>query len=397
MSFRKRNLGLSSQNPPTSTSSPQPQPPHPGTRPSPIDGRPTTSTGTPTLDALFGGHGGLLLGNSLLIEESGTTDFAGTLLRFYAAEGVVQGQQVHVVGVPEGWGRELPGLVEGKDEGRGTDRPEGEAEQEKMKIAWRYERMGQFGEERQTGSRNPRAPTPNRTPFSLPSSPSDAAAQNHQPFCHTFDLTKRLIPPSSSVPIIYHPVSPTDLNLLTPLLSSLSNSLTASSPSLPHRVLIPNLLSPLLYPFTTAHPHILLPFLHSLRALLRKHPLQLTIMITLPLTLYPRHTGLVRWTELLIDGVIELTPFPHDHYLAVSDTAKTAKGKEDEKPQGLLKVLRVPVLSEKGQGLGASGVGGEDMAFWVSRRRFVIKPFSLPPVEGDQEAQGDATKVEIDF
>ena len=121
-------------------------------------------------------------------------------------------------------------------------------------------------------------------------------------------------------------------------------------------------------------------------------------MITLPLTLYPRHNGLVRWTELLIDGVIEFTPFPHDHHLAASDTSRTAKGKEDEKPQGLLKVLRVPVLSEKGQGLGASGGGGEDMAFWVSRRRFVIKPFSLPPVEGDQEAQqGDATKVDLEF
>ena len=39
--------------------------------------------------------------------------------------------------------------------------------------------------------------------------------------------------------------------------------------------------------------------------------------------------------------------------------------------------------SEKGQ----NGGGGEDMAFWVSRRRFVVKPFSLPPVEGDKEAQ----------
>lgn len=163
MSFRKRNLGLSSQNSPTSTSSSsssQVQPPPPGTRPSPIDGRPITSTGTPSLDALSGGHGGLVLGNSLLIEESGTTDFAGTLLRFYAAEGVVQGQQVHVVGVPEEWGRGLPGLVEGKDGGRGTEGSEGEAEKEKMKIAWRYERLGQFGEERETGARNPRGGNP---------------------------------------------------------------------------------------------------------------------------------------------------------------------------------------------------------------------------------------------
>jgi len=65
--------------------------------------------------------------------------------------------------------------------------------------------------------------------------------------------------------------------------------------------------------------------------------------------------------------------------------AAAAGGKEDEKPQGLLKVWRVPVQSEKG--MGTAGVGGEDMAFWVSRRRFVVRPFSLPPVEGDVEAQ----------
>lgn len=46
---------------------------------------------------------------------------------------------------------------------------------------------------------------------------------------------------------------------------------------------------------------------------------------------------------------------------------------------------RVPVQSEKG--MGTAGVRGEDMAFWVSRRRFVVRPFSLPPVEGDLEAQ----------
>ena len=99
-----------------------------------------------------------------------------------------------------------------------------------------------------------------------------------------------------------------------------------------------------------------------------------------------------------MDGVIELTPFPHGHYLsASSENTTTAKGKEDEKPQGLLKMLRLPVLSEKGQGVGAGATGGEDMAFWVSRRRFVVKPFSLPPVEGDQEAQSESTKVDIEF
>ena len=122
-----------------------------GVRPSPLDGRPTTSTGTQSLDALLAGHAGLALGNSLLIEEEGTTDYAGSLLRFYAAEGVVQGHQVHVLGMGEQWGRELPGLIgiAGEDIKSGKELEEEakmKKEQDKMKIAWRYERLGQFGE-----------------------------------------------------------------------------------------------------------------------------------------------------------------------------------------------------------------------------------------------------------
>lgn len=73
------------------------------------------------------------------MEESGTTDYAGVLLRFYAAEGLVQGHHVHVVGLPEQWGRNLPGLAETMEGGLSS------ATQDKMKIAWRYENLGQFG------------------------------------------------------------------------------------------------------------------------------------------------------------------------------------------------------------------------------------------------------------
>lgn len=147
MSFRKRNVGLAgpSSAPTSPKDSPVTHASLPGVRPSPLDGRPTTSTGTQTLDDLLAGHAGLALGNSLLVEENGTTDFAGALLRYYAAEGVVQGHTVHVVGVGEQWGRELPGLVGGggavgKESGSGVG-----VDQEKMKIAWRYERLGEFG------------------------------------------------------------------------------------------------------------------------------------------------------------------------------------------------------------------------------------------------------------
>lgn len=150
MSFRKRNVGVSQGADRASALNSPAQPPkpsprlesNPGIRPSSDDGRPTTSTGTRSLDNLLAGHGGLPLGKILLIEESGTTDFAGALLRYYAAEGVVQDQRVHAVGVPEQWGRTLPGLVGPADT---VDEKPDKKKGERMKIAWRYERMGEFG------------------------------------------------------------------------------------------------------------------------------------------------------------------------------------------------------------------------------------------------------------
>lgn len=221
------------------------------------------------------------------------------------------------------------------------------------------------------------ASTPNRAPLTLSSQVHEQALPS-QPYCHTFDLTKRMVPPATSPPITYHPVS----SDFSKLLASLSTSLTSHSTSI-HRLIIPTLLSPLIYPPSATSPTVLLPFIQSLRALLRRFSARLTILITFPLSLHPRSAGLTRWIELLSDGVIELTPFPHGHRLAAPDS-NTAKGKEDENPQGLLKVWKVPVQSEKGQGVGKAG---EDMAFWVSRRRFMIKAFSLPPVEGDERAQ----------
>ena len=151
MSFRKRNVGLTpgaARDRDATAAITQPAPKSvianaPGIRPSPVDGRSTTSTGIESLDDLLAGHAGLPMGTTLLVGENGTTDYAGALLRFYAAEGAVQGHHVHVVGFPEAWGRELPGLVEG-----GQRAPKPQSADEKMKIAWRYERQNHLLAER---------------------------------------------------------------------------------------------------------------------------------------------------------------------------------------------------------------------------------------------------------
>lgn len=142
MSFRKRNVGVAQPGDPAAGRVQSDKAPVPGVRPSPLDGRLTTSTGTRSLDALLAGHAGLAMGTSVLIEESGTTDFGSALLRYYAAEGVVQGHNVHVLGMNEAWGRELPGLSGAESS---VKKEVSRNSEERMKIAWRYERLGEFG------------------------------------------------------------------------------------------------------------------------------------------------------------------------------------------------------------------------------------------------------------
>ena len=223
-------------------------------------------------------------------------------------------------------------------------------------------------------------------------------------FCHSFDLTKRLTLPSPTA-MAFVPVRPVQdsASPFPPIFQTISHQLSSSNSDSIHRLVIPTLLSPAFYPPSASNPENILQFLHSLRALLRQYPTRLTALISLPLTLYPRSTGLVCWMELLSDGVIELVPFPHTIDPGPSLTSSGAATAEEEKPQGMVKVHRLPIFHEHGGG-GPGGAGhGDDLAFTVSRRKFVIKPFTLPPIEGDTEAQkgdiekGKATKVDIDF
>ncbi len=141
MAFRKRNIALGG--PSQGSSNDQPAKSASGIRPSTLSSQPVVSTGAASLDSLLGGHGGLALGSSLLIEESSTTDFSGALLKYYAAEGICHGHVLHVLGVGDAWVRELPGVADEKSK---SSRSSTAADEEKMKIAWRYERLGQAGE-----------------------------------------------------------------------------------------------------------------------------------------------------------------------------------------------------------------------------------------------------------
>jgi elongator complex protein 4 len=91
--------------------------------------------------------------------------------------------------------------------------------------------------------------------------------------------------------------------------------------------------------------------------------------------------------EILSDGVFELSPFPYNHMQSLSISGAAID--KEERPQGMLAVHKLPVFHEKGGGGGGEDLG-EDLAFTLSRRKFMVAKFSLPPVEGDREAQEEA-------
>lgn len=212
------------------------------------------------------------------------------------------------------------------------------------------------------------------------------------PFCHNFDLTKRLVIPQDAR--IIHIAVNSGPDPFKDILKRLEQSLQNSSAESIHRLVIPSILSPALYPSHASQPENIIRFLRSLRTLLKQHPTKLTAMLTLPLELYPRPSALIRWAETLTDAVIELTPFPHLMDDSTTTTTSTDPKTTDDQPQGMLNVHKLPIISERGEGgAGPANSIGADLAFTVSRRRFAIEPFSLPPVEGEREAQGEGPKV----
>jgi elongator complex protein 4 len=165
-----------------------------------------------------------------------------------------------------------------------------------------------------------------------------------------------------------------------------------------HRIMVPNMLSPTLYSGAQCRPEEALQFLHGLRALLRRHATKVTAMITLPVALYPRSSGLTRWMEILSDGVLELVPLSLGAVHAPPPSERS-DSKSEEQTQGLLRVHSLPIFHEKGGG-GSDGHAREDMSFSLSRTKgLIIKPFSLPPL-GEDETQNEVegtTKAAIDF
>jgi elongator complex protein 4 len=417
MSFRKRSTPLPPRpphgtptptlqptTPPQTTAQPRPAlPPPPGTRPSTHPSRPalaTTSTGTPTLDALLGLGAGQPLGTALAVAERGTTDFAAPLLRCCAAQGVAAGQAVFVAGAGAAWAAALPGVVAAgpakpSDEKSTAGDKGGEVhvaagenqrpapagdEADRMKIAWRYQRLRAAGES-EDGALG-QALYCREISILMLIGALRSGSDDSPPFCYTFDLTKRLAYTPSSIRPVFLPSTPAcPLPSLDMVIQHLKKH-----PNIPARLILPSFLSPLYYPALPTSPQAVIRYLHRLRALLRKHQ-NLIVMLSWPLSLYPRGSTLAWWMELLVDGVITLEPLPHGFRVDNGVAPAKADGENQEAIQGFLHITKLPFLTERG--IGASKV--DDMAFAVGKRGFVIKPFSLPPLEGEQENVASAS------
>lgn len=222
-------------------------------------------------------------------------------------------------------------------------------------------------------------------------STSAAASQSTSTFCHTFNLTKRLESTVIKGQFYASPINPLSGSLLqSPLktfLGKVLSILDSTPPTSLHRILVPSLLSPTLYGPSACQPSEVLQFLHALRALLRRYSTRLTAFVTVPISLFPRSTGLIRWAELLSDGVLELVPLQQETH-----TVKNLKN--EDKAQGLLKVHSLPIFHEKGGGMDESW-RREDLSFRLSASTgLIITPYSLPPIDEDETPTAETKKAD---
>ena len=123
-------------------------PSYPGTRISPASNLSLiTSTGISSLDDILGG--GLPLSCSLVFAAPDIHSSYGELIeKYFVAQGLAVGHSICVVSEdPEGFMRDVMWFAKGQNVKSGNDSEEEDKstdQSQKVKIAWRYEKMKQF-------------------------------------------------------------------------------------------------------------------------------------------------------------------------------------------------------------------------------------------------------------
>ncbi|KXN89848.1 Elongator complex protein 4 [Leucoagaricus sp. SymC.cos] len=350
-------------------------PSYPGTRPSPASSSTTiTSTGIPSLDDILGG--GLPLSCSMLILAPDMHSSYGSLIqKYFVAEGLASGHRVVVVdGDPEDFVRDIMWCPKsytasesrsgsGSENGLDSDDDERtQGQDQKIKIAWRYEQMKQF-----------------QTSVKLSSLPSDD-------YCHTFDLSVRV--PDSVVQgalqagklicfkVSRRPEQPSTAEVLQRLSEILTSQGNGNAPI---RVCIPYLGSPFWGSLTSQN---LAYFLYSLRSTLRKHPVACA-SIGLPPHISKETWGGAGWRQRLgwlSDAAVSLAAFSADPSLSGIFPSHHGIVHIETLPAPHMLVPPSDRFSTL-RGLSASsasGGGGENnLAFKCTRKRLVCETLHL--------------------
>lgn len=341
-----------------------------GIRPSLITSQPTISTGTSDLDKILG-HQGLPLGNSLLIQESGTTDFGSILLRCFAAQGIMHNRvsesvncHVIVVGLSSEWAKDLPGVYKGSSKEKkkamiqdqqgkiNVSNLSSSTTERDMKIAWRYELNKKVQDEN--------------------------LSEVNENYNHQFDITERLRPVPNNTEISFVQLS-SDYKQIMANITTVINQQIKQNPSKTIRIIIPNVLIPSLYPPSFSQPCFMVPFFHSLRGLLKRYSNNVALVSTIPIDLYPRTNNLTNTLENLSDAVIHLQPFSQEMSQLIERAYKNEPGKVQH---GLVNILKLPVLAER----GLMTIHDGEYAFKNGRKKFEIEEWGIP-VEDEETEQ----------
>ncbi|EGW32500.1 uncharacterized protein SPAPADRAFT_61563 [Spathaspora passalidarum NRRL Y-27907] len=365
---------------------------NPGVRPSVITSQPTISTGTADLDKILL-HQGLPIGHSLLVEESGTTDFASVLIRAFASQGIMHNRitndvncHVIVVGLSPQWSSDLPGLYKGSSR-----------EQKKARIKEQESKVSVTNLAQASSGPNVRAAAPdlkiawryglNKKPEEESNGSDSTATYEH--YNHQFDLTQKLTPGPNAQDISYIPIVNNYAQIVQQVSAIVKNQVK-SNPGKILRVVIPGILNPSIYPPATASPTFIFPLVHALRGLLRQYSSNLSVIASLALDLYPRDSNVTGLFENVFDSVIHLQPFNQEMSQLIE---KAYKNEPSKIQQGLVNIIKVPVLSEKGLMMIHDG----EYAFKNGRKKFEIEEWGIP-VEDDGKDEKDAqTTKNIDF
>lgn len=360
-------------------------------RPSLITSQPTVSTGSADLDKILL-HQGLPLGHSLLVEESGTTDFASVLLRAFASQGVMHNRiapnqlnsHVIVLGLSPLWSNDLPGLYKGSSkEQKKAKIAENESKvsvsniahgsnisrnELKMKIAWRYG-LNKKDDDKES-----------------------EAGGAYEYYNNQFDITQKLQPGPNPQDISYVPLSNSVGSIIGQLTGVIKSQIKNNSSKV-IRLVIPGFLNPSIYPPSYTASTFVFPLAHSLRSLLRQFENNLVLISSLPLDLYPRDSSLTAILEILFDSVIHLQPFNQEMSQLIE---KAYKSEPSKIQQGLVNIIKLPVLSERGLMMIHDG----EFAFKNGRKKFEIEEWGIP-VEDDSKdnetPEGGKTVKNIDF